>query len=83
MATLNIRNLPDAVSANLRLRAARAGRSMEAEAREILAQTCGSVPEKGALAALQGMVDSLYGAQKPPHVVDDLIAERRRASEAE
>ena len=83
MATLNIRNLPDTVHANLRLRAARAGRSMEAEAREILAQTCGSVPEKGALAALQGMVDSLYGAQKPPHVVDDLIAERRRESEAE
>jgi plasmid stability protein len=83
MATLNIRNLPDTVHANLRVRAARAGRSMEAEAREILAQACGSEPQRGDLAALQGLVDSLYGGQKPPHVVDDLIAERRRESRSE
>ena len=36
MAILNIRNLPDEVHANLRVRAAKAGRSMEAEARTIL-----------------------------------------------
>jgi plasmid stability protein len=37
MATLNIRRLPDEVHARLRLHAARAGRSMEAEARAIVA----------------------------------------------
>ena len=34
MAVLNIRNLPDEVHAKLRVRAAKAGRSMEAEARD-------------------------------------------------
>lgn len=37
MATLLIRNLDDAVRDKLRVRAAERGRSMEAEAREILA----------------------------------------------
>lgn len=37
MANLTIRNLPDDVRDRLRLRAAEHGRSMEAEAREILA----------------------------------------------
>jgi plasmid stability protein len=36
MATLTIRNLPDDVRDRLRIRAARNGRSMEAEAREAL-----------------------------------------------
>jgi plasmid stability protein len=36
MAILNVRNLPDDVHAKLRVRAAKAGRSMEAEARAIL-----------------------------------------------
>lgn len=40
MAILNIRKLPDDVHARLRLRAAHKGRSMEAEAREILSQAC-------------------------------------------
>ena len=40
MAVLNIRNLPDDVHARLRLRAAKAGHSMEAEAREILTTVC-------------------------------------------
>jgi len=36
MATLTIRNLDEAVKARLRVRAARNGHSMEAEARDIL-----------------------------------------------
>jgi plasmid stability protein len=36
MASLTIRNLEDSVKAKLRVRAAEHGRSMEAEAREIL-----------------------------------------------
>lgn len=40
MAMLRIRDLPVDVYARLRIRAARAGRSVEAEAREILSQAC-------------------------------------------
>jgi plasmid stability protein len=36
MASITIRNLDDSVKAKLRVRAAKHGRSMEAEAREIL-----------------------------------------------
>lgn len=43
MASLTIRNLDNNLKAQLRLRAARHGRSMEAEARIILAQSL-SVP---------------------------------------
>ncbi|MGD9816343.1 MAG: Arc family DNA-binding protein [Hyphomonadaceae bacterium] len=62
MATLLIRNLDDAVRDKLRVRAAEHGRSMEAEAREILARAIGqtevdphSLPGSGAtlLAALR------------------------------
>lgn len=38
MATLTVRGLDDELHAQLRMRAARHGRSMEAEAREILRQ---------------------------------------------
>lgn len=38
MAALNIRNLDETVKRRLQIRAARHGRSMEAEAREILAE---------------------------------------------
>ncbi|MGB5736628.1 MAG: plasmid stabilization protein [Thiohalocapsa sp.] len=83
MATLNVRNLPDSVHASLRVRAARSGRSMEAEAREILTNACRQSNGRQALTALQGMVDDLYGADKPSKVVDDLIAERRREAQSE
>ena len=45
MASLTIRNLDNNIKTQLRLRAARHGRSMEAEARTILAQTL-KAPEK-------------------------------------
>lgn len=78
MATLNIRNLPDDVHRSLRLRAARAGRSMEAEAREILARECRAERGLVAPASLQAFVDELYGAERPEDVVGSLIADRRR-----
>ena len=90
MATLNIRNLPEEVHRRLRLRAAEHGRSMEAEAREILAA---AVSEPGPTARdeatwakvrrLQSFVDKLYAGKKPGNVVDDLIAERRREAARE
>lgn len=83
MATLNIRNLPEPIHASLRMRAARAGRSMEAEAREILARACRPLSNDDELEALQNLVDALYGGDKPKHVVDDLISERRREAESE
>jgi plasmid stability protein len=86
MATLNIRNLPDEVHKRLRMRAAKHGRSMEAEARDILAEACDSAERpqpnrKEALAKakrLQALIDRLYGHRKPENVVDQFLAERRR-----
>lgn len=83
MAILNIRNLPDDVHARLRVRAAKAGRSMEAEARAILtavvSQDASSIPATD----LQAWVDQLYGDNKPTNVVETLIAERRQEATLE
>ena len=82
VATLTIRKLPEETRARLRERAARAGRSMEAEVREILiAAAAGETCPSGA--DLQALVDELYGDRRPQGVVADLIAERRRAAEEE
>ena len=75
MAVLNLRNLSEAVHRRLRIRAASRGRSMEAEAKEILQQVCG--PSGQPASALPGWVARLYGGQTPAGVTDDLIAERR------
>lgn len=83
MATLTIRNLPDEVRQRLRMRAARAGRSMEAEVRAILCQASNEAAPTETPESLQAWVDSLYGQQKPSGVVDDLINERRREAAGE
>jgi antitoxin FitA len=80
---LNIRNLPDEVQAALRVRAAEAGCSMEAEARAILTEACLPSKPKVTTQALVDWVDALYQGHKPEHAVDDLIAERRREAETE
>ena len=78
MATLTIRNLPEDVRDKLRIRAAHAGRSMEAEARAILARAL--VPEKSRTAAgeLQQLVADLYAGSPPPNAVDNFIRDKRR-----
>lgn len=83
MARLNIRNLPDEVHRSLRVRAARAGKSMEAEAREILtaAVLADSTPDTPA--SLQDFVHDLYKGQLPTNVVEKLIAERREEAATE
>ena len=83
MAVLNIRNLPAEVHARLRVRAARGGRSMEAEARAILAAVCMEEDLRRPASALQDWVGELYGLKKPRKVVDALIAERRREAAKE
>ena len=84
MATLNIRRLPDDVHAKLRVRAAKAGRSMEAEARMILAEAVRQPePKPVDLAELRAFMLRLYDGTLPTGVVDDLIAERRREARRE
>lgn len=83
MPVLNIRNLPSEVHAGLRVRAARAGRSMEAEARAILTRAVLQAEGRRGAAQLPSWVDELYATGKPAGVVDDLLAERRRESERE
>jgi len=83
MAVLNIRKIPDVVHRRLRLQAAKAGRSMEAEAREILTRTCMAGEDSQPVSALPDWVDGLYGSKKPKRVVESLIAERRKESAAE
>lgn len=83
MATLNIRRLPEEVRAKLRVRAARAGRSMEAEARAILSA---AVREKEQPrfdpAELQNFIAGLFRGKRP-RLADELIAERRREAAKE
>ena len=84
MATLNIRNLPDEVHRELRLRAARHNRSMEAEARAILGEVCKPRrPVEEVVREVQTWVDELYGPNKPKDVSKELIRERREEAERE
>jgi len=83
LPNINIRNLPATLHSALRVRAAKAGRSMEAEARAILAEACRADASTTTAAELMGWVDKLYQGRKPAGVVDDLIAERCREAQAE
>ncbi len=83
MAVILIRNLADRVRDRLRVRAAKAGRSMEAEARAILTATCSDGREETPAADLQAWVDLLYQGRKPSGVVESLIEERRRETSPE
>jgi plasmid stability protein len=83
MAILNIRNLPDDVHARLRVRAAKAGRSMEAEARAILIAACEAEGSRRPPASLQSLVDELYGGRKPRGVAAGLLRERRKEAKRE
>ena len=83
MAVLTIRNLPDEVRDRLRMRAAKSGRSMEAEVRAILTQASLSEETRVSAEALQKWVEILYGGQKPESVVEELIAERRSEAASE
>jgi plasmid stability protein len=82
MGILNIRNLPDDVHGALRQRAALNGTSMEAEARAILTA---AVRPQATLSPeqLQNMVDNLCRPDRPSHVVDDFLRERRREAQSE
>jgi plasmid stability protein len=84
MATLTIRNLPDAVRDRLRVRAAENGRSMEAEARLALVKTYPAEPPTRRLSATERVerAQSIIGPQLKPGIslVEELMAERRAAA---
>jgi plasmid stability protein len=82
MATLTVRNLPDDVRDKLRVRAARNGRSMEAEARQVIAEAMGASESTDLQAEWKASIREAQEAFAPyrnPKVsaVDELIAERR------
>ena len=68
MASITIRNLDDRVKTRLRLRAAGYGRSMEEEARLILARAVEQkpAPEKGLGTALHDLFKPLGGVELMP-----------------
>jgi plasmid stability protein len=61
MATLTIRGLDDDIRDRLRLRAATHGRSMEAEARSILAEAVASPIERSLVDIMLAMRETLDG----------------------
>lgn len=80
--TLTIRNLAEPVKQKLRMRAARHGRSMEAEAREILAHVVEEPNDAttGSLTQQQRMIqalDSLSGIWKGRGSTDEMMRELR------
>jgi plasmid stability protein len=83
MASLNIRNVPESTRRRLRLRAARKGRSMEAEARAILAKAVqGETGKPFDPESLQNFIAGLFTGDAPP-LTDELIRERRREARQE
>lgn len=60
MAVLTIRNLDEATKARLRIRAAQNGRSMEAEAREILDRAVGAGPTADAPSGLGTRISRMF-----------------------
>ena len=78
MATLNIRNLSGSIHTSLRIRAAKAGRSMEAEARQIITDVCSGSGKISPAHSLQALVDDLYGTEKPRNITDRFIEERHK-----
>jgi plasmid stability protein len=83
MATLTIRNLPDAVRDKLRIRAAENRRSMEAEARDLLTSAVSARPSSMATDDVAKRVKAVQDALKPylpegVSLVDEFLAGRRQ-----
>ena len=81
MATLTIRNLPDAIRDKLRIRAATNGRSTEAEVRSVLSEAVADEGEE-VRPTIRERVERLQAAFAPfrsahGSIADELIAERR------
>ena len=83
MAVLSIRNLPAPLHKALRIRAAKAGRSMEAEARSILAAVLVVEPQDSAAPDMQDLVAKLYPRKPSVHPSKTLLDERRKEAKHE
>lgn len=82
MATLTVRDVPDQVRDELRIRAARNGRSMEAEVRDVIAKSVAKSVSPTAQDEWERTVretQELFAPYRNPVVsaVDELITERR------
>ena len=77
MATLMIRNLDEEVKRRLRVRGAAHGRSMEAEARAILAAGVLSPTDASVESGSAGAFDHLVGVWKGRMSTDELMAQTR------
>lgn len=75
MAAITIRNLDDSLKASLRLQAARHGRSMEEEARQLLKQGLQAASDAQPV-RLTTLAKALFG---PTHGLDDLVLPPRDA----
>ncbi|HEY1710842.1 MAG TPA: hypothetical protein VGG10_21435 [Rhizomicrobium sp.] len=90
MATLTIRNLPDPTQRALKRRAARNGRSMEAEARAIIGAAMQESEQKSKAKSLSPEAEAALarlrkifapGPGEPRgKLVDDFLAERRASA---
>lgn len=86
MAALTIRNIDDATKAGLRVRAAQHGRSMEDEARRILAQALRETDTSPAERALgsrlhehfAGLGDVTMPARRPVRAAPDFVAPKAK-----
>jgi plasmid stability protein len=67
MANIMIRNIEDSVKAQLRVRAAQHGRSMEEEARQILRHALSDQADRGNLADLAEALFGGEGVELEPH----------------
>lgn len=81
MATLTVRNLPDDVHTALRVRAAKAGRSMEEEVRQLIESAVKPSDVDARVARAQAKVREMFGGELPKGRVDAFIAERRAEAE--
>ena len=84
MPTLTIRNISEDGFARFRVRAAVRGRSMEAEARQMIEngesdESLRLSPEER-LASARALFREAFGGKPPEGLVDDLLADRRAAA---
>lgn len=84
MGTLTVRNIADEALSGFRVLAARRGRSMEAEARTLIEQAgrgiASGVSVQERVARAQAIAREAFGGELPTGVVDELVAERRKAA---
>ena len=83
MTQITVRQLPDEVKTRMRVKAAEAGRSMEAEARAALIKAFGAGDGEMSLLELRDYIRRTWKGKRPKSMVDDLIAERRREAKRE